>query len=67
MVFAAEGQVCSEQKDMIEHQEKDESLQPISAYLKGPEIEAPARKIVLEATQDDLLNGVLCHKNLNHG
>ena len=33
-VSTSEEWVCSEQKDMIEHQEKDGSLQPILAYLK---------------------------------
>ena len=54
---------------MIEHQEKDGSLQPILAYLKEgivPEEETIARKLVLEATQYDNLNGVLCHENPNN-
>ena len=51
---------------MTEHQENDETLQPMLAYLKEgtlPEEEATAKNLVLESTQYDILNGVLCHEN----
>ena len=64
-VCESEGLVCSEEKDMTEHQENDESLQPMLAYLKEgtSEEEAAAKMLVLESTQYDILKGVLSHEN----
>ena len=51
---------------MTDHQENDENDE---AYLKEgtlPEEEATAKKLVLESTQYDIFNGVLCHENTHN-
>lgn len=61
VVSAMEEAVQSRQQDVAEHQEKDSNLQPILTHLKSgmlPEQEAKAKKLVIETTQYDIIDGV---------
>ncbi len=60
---------CNDQEDMIQCQEQDEDLKRMFAYIREgilPEEENIAKKIILESSLYDLLNGVLCHEDLNY-
>ncbi len=66
LLVSAEEEVQCQQQALVNNQEADENLRTVLQYLRNgtlPESEVLAKKVVLEATQYDIINGVLQHEN----